>query len=59
MNKDRLLSRINNTEDQIANVLEKLYNPDLTVSDQRELLRKKKKLAKMKNKLHKRLNKCV
>ncbi len=59
MNKDRLLSRINNTEDQISCVNEKLYDPDLTVSDQRELLRKKKKLSKIRNKLNKRLKKCV
>ena len=56
MNKDRILLRISQVEQQLSNITEKLYHPDLTITEHRELSKKKNKLYKSKNKLRKRLS---
>lgn len=53
--KKSIISKINQIEDQLNIVSEKLYNPQLSDSDQKEISKKKKKLLKTKQKLHKRL----
>tara|TARA_R100000152_G_C6758461_1_gene182340 strand:- start:1032 stop:1214 length:183 start_codon:yes stop_codon:yes gene_type:complete len=55
MQKNRILLLLSNIEDQISIVSEKLYNPQLTDSELRELSKKKKKLKKDMSKLKKRL----
>ena len=56
MNKDRILLRISQVEQQLSNISEKLYHPDITIAEYRELSKKKNKLYKSKNKLKKRLS---
>ena len=56
MNKDRILLRISQVEQQLSNISEKLYHPDITIAEHRELSKKKNKLYKSKNKLKKRLS---
>ena len=56
MQKNRILLLLSNIEDQLSIVSEKLYNPQLTGAEARELSRKKKKLKKDMSKLKKRLN---
>ncbi len=56
MQKNRILLLISNIEDQINIVSEKLYNPQLTGSEVRELSKKKKKLKKDMSKLERRLD---
>jgi len=55
MQKNRILLLLSNIEDQISIVSERLYNPQLTDSELRELSKKKKKLKKDMSKLKKRL----
>jgi len=55
MHKQRLLSQILQVEQQLSSVSERLYEPELSSSEYRELNKKKKKLAKTKTKLNKRL----
>tara|TARA_Y100000592_G_scaffold68700_1_gene106748 strand:- start:9063 stop:9245 length:183 start_codon:yes stop_codon:yes gene_type:complete len=56
MQKNRILLLLSNIEDQISIVSERLYNPQLTDSELRELSKKKKKLKKDMSKLKKRLS---
>ena len=56
MQKNRILLQLSNIEDQITLVSERLYNPQLTSSEFRELSKKKKKLMKDMSKLKKRLD---
>jgi len=56
MQKNRILLQLSNIEDQITLVSERLYNPQLTSSEFRELSKKKKKLKKDMSKLKKRLD---
>ena len=53
--RQNLISRINQVEDQLTVVSERLYNPQISASDHKEISKKKKKLLKTKNKLHKKL----
>ena len=55
MQKNRILLQLSNIEDQLSILSEKLYNPQLTSSEVRELSKKKKKLKKDMSKLKKRL----
>ena len=55
MHKQRLLSQISQIEQQRSSVSERLYEPELSSSEYRELNKKKKKLVKTKTKLNKRL----
>ena len=55
MQKNRILLLLSNIEDQISIVSERLYNPQITDSELRELSKKKKKLKKDMSKLKKRL----
>tara|TARA_R100000008_G_scaffold86301_1_gene78790 strand:- start:2258 stop:2443 length:186 start_codon:yes stop_codon:yes gene_type:complete len=55
MHKQRLLSQISQIEQQLSSVAERLYEPELSSSEYRELNKKKKKLVKTKTKLNKRL----
>ena len=55
MYKQRLLSQILQVEQQLSSVSERLYEPELSSSEYRELNKKKKKLVKTKTKLNKRL----
>jgi len=55
MHKQRLLSQISQIEQQLSSVSERLYEPELSSSEYRELNKKKKKLVKTKTKLNKRL----
>ena len=54
--KKSIISKINQIEDQLSVVSEKLYNPQLSDSDQKEISKKKKKLLKTKQKLYKKLD---
>jgi hypothetical protein len=53
--RQNLISRINQVEDQLTVVSERLYNPQISASDHKEISKKKKKLLKTKSKLHKKL----
>lgn len=55
-NKQNILSRLSDIEQQISGLSEKLYDPQITASEQKEISKKKKKLDKTKRKLYKRLN---
>ena len=55
MHKQRLISQISQIEQQLSSVAERLYEPELSSSEYRELNKKKKKLVKTKTKLNKRL----
>jgi|TARA_A100000172_G_C3035570_1_gene108374 regulator of replication initiation timing len=56
MQKNRILLQLSNIEDQLSVLSEKLYNPQLTSSEVKELSKKKKKLKKDMSKLKKRLD---
>jgi len=56
MQKNRILLQLSNIENQLSILSEKLYNPQLTSSEVRELSKKKKKLKKDMSKLKKRLD---
>ena len=55
MTNKSILSKIHQMEEQLARVSERLYQPQISPSDYRELTRRKKKidreLGKLKNKL--------
>lgn len=53
--RQNIISRINQVEDQLTVVSERLYNPQISSSDHKEISKKKKKLLKTKNKLYKKL----
>jgi hypothetical protein len=55
MHKKRILLQLSNIQDQLSVISEKLYNPQLTGTEVRELSKKKKKLDKDASKLKKRL----
>ena len=55
MQKNRILLQLLNIQDQLSVISEKLYNPQLTGTEVRELSKKKKKLDKDASKLRKRL----
>ena len=55
MHKQRLLSQISQIEQQLSSVSERLYEPELSSSEYRELNKKKKQLVKTTTKLNKRL----
>jgi|TARA_B100000085_G_scaffold16821_1_gene14534 hypothetical protein len=55
MQKNRILLQLSNIQDQLSVISEKLYNPQLTGTEVRELSKKKKKLDKDASKLRKRL----
>lgn len=56
MQENRILLQLSNIQDQINTISERLYNPQLTSSEVRELSKKKKKLKKDMSKLEKRLD---
>lgn len=56
MNKNRILSQLSEIEHQISSLSERLYNPTISNGELKELNRKRKKLAKSKAKLIKRLD---
>lgn len=56
MQENRILLQLSNIQDQINTISERLYNPQLTSSEARELSKKKKKLKKDMSKLEKRLD---
>jgi hypothetical protein len=55
MSNKSILSKIHQLEEQLARVSERLYQPQLPPSDQRELSKRKKKMdreiSKLRNKL--------
>ena len=55
MQKNRILLQLSNIQDQLSVISEKLYNPQLSGTEVRELSKKKKKLDKDASKLRKRL----
>lgn len=55
-NQRSILIRISSIEEQISRLSEKLYNPDLSTSDQKKINKLKKKLDKDKIKLYRKLN---
>lgn len=55
MNKNNIKIRLKSVEDQISRISERLYQPQISNSEQRELLKRKKKLNKEKSKLTKKL----
>jgi len=55
MNKKNIKIRLQTVEDQISTISERLYQPQISNSEQRELLKRKKKLNKEKSKLTKKL----
>lgn len=56
MNKNNIKIRLKTVEDQISKISERLYQPQISTSEQRELLKREKKLNKEKSKLNKRLS---
>ena len=56
MQENIILLQLSNIQDQINIISEKLYNPQLTGSEVRELSKKKKKLKKDMSKLQRRLD---
>tara|TARA_R110001599_G_scaffold161557_1_gene350190 strand:+ start:1174 stop:1350 length:177 start_codon:yes stop_codon:yes gene_type:complete len=56
MSKKNIKIQIKQIENQISILSERSYNPQLSISEQKEITRRKKKLNKTKNKLSKRLD---
>ena len=56
MNKKNIETQIKQIEEQISILSERSYNPQLSISEQKEITRRKKKLNKTKTKLSKRLD---
>jgi hypothetical protein len=54
--KKSILLKLQAVEQQISVLSERLYQPQITPSDQREIVKRKKKLEKEKSKLIKKLN---
>jgi hypothetical protein len=55
-NKKNILVKLSSIEEQLSRLSERLYQPQLSPSDQRELQKRKKKLDRDKVKLSKKLN---
>jgi len=55
--KNSIYSQIEDLKDRIFVLSERLYRPDISISEQREINKRKKKLLKNKEKLEKRLDK--
>ena len=55
MNKNNILVQIGRIDQQISNLSDREYNPEMSLSEQREIAKKKKKLNKTKKKLSRRL----
>ena len=55
MNRDNILNQIERINQQISTLSERSYNPELSVSEQKEITKRKKKLDKTRKKLNKRL----
>tara|TARA_Y100000361_G_C11153746_1_gene342829 strand:- start:650 stop:829 length:180 start_codon:yes stop_codon:yes gene_type:complete len=58
MNKNNILSQIKRIEEQISTLSDREYNPDIGLSEQKEICKRKKKLNKTKGKLLRRLKTC-
>ena len=58
MNKNNILSQIKRIEEQISILSDREYNPDIGLSEQKEICKRKKKLNKTKGKLLRRLKMC-
>jgi len=58
MNKDNIIAQIERINTQISILSNREYNPEMGVSEAREIYKRKKKLNKRKKKLKKRLD-CV
>jgi hypothetical protein len=58
MTNKSILSKIYQMEEQLARVSERLYQPQLSSSDYRELTKKKKKIDKELEKLKNKLENC-
>mgnify|MGYP003648959285 CR=1 len=56
MNDKNIISQIKQIESQISILSERSYDPQLSISEQKEISRRKKKLNKTKRKLSKKLN---
>ena len=56
MNKKSILLKLSSIEEQISKLSERSYQPQLSASDQREIQKRKNKLAKDKKKLYKKLH---
>ena len=56
MNKKNIKIRLQTVEDQISRISERLYQPQISNSEQRELLKRKKKLGREKLKLNRKLS---
>ncbi len=56
MNKKNIKIRLQTVEDQISTISERLYQPQISNSEQRELLKRKKKLSREKLKLNRKLS---
>lgn len=56
MNKNNILVQIARINQQISDLSDREYNPEMSVSEQREIAKKKKKLNKTKKKLFRRLD---
>jgi len=56
MKDERIYLRLNNIEFQISLLSEKMYNPELSISEIKRINKKKSKLDKDAEKLRKKLN---
>lgn len=55
MTEKTIISRINFIDQQISNLSERLYRPDIKTSEQKEINKRKKKLDRDRKKLFKKL----
>jgi len=55
MTEKTIISRINQIDQQISNLYERLYQPDIKISEQKEINKRKKKLDRDRKKLFKKL----
>ena len=55
MSNKSIVSKIRQIEEQLARVSERLYQPQISPSDYRELIKRKKKMDKELLKLHNKL----
>jgi hypothetical protein len=56
MNKDNIATQIERINAQISTLSNREYNPEISVSEEKEIHKRKKKLNKTKKKLKKRLD---
>lgn len=56
MKKQNIIGQIERINQQISVLLDREYNPEMSVSEQREISKRKKKLNKTKKKLVRRLD---